>query len=163
MPRSGEIEAVKIHYLIPSCYKILNELLLGIITCIYLCYSPKLRIRTENQVNSCTGPLEFACFIISSLEDVSVFRGRFPLWCPYRADLQKSHWSELSGFLVNTPCWDLLELVFNTRIPPTRTVISGAVSPSSCARSTNISSAETAYLALMIIAETICFRFKDRK
>ncbi len=53
-----------------------------------------------------------------------------------------------SGRLVNTPCWDCPKLAFKTRMPPTRTVISGAVSVKSCARSTNSSSAVTAYFVL---------------
>jgi hypothetical protein len=40
-----------------------------------------------------------------------------------------------SGRLVKTPCCDLPALVFRTRIPPTRTVSSGAVNVSSCALS----------------------------
>ena len=47
------------------------------------------------------------------------------------------------GFFVNTPCLDLSKFVSNTRIPPTRTVISGAVSFNSWALSTSVSSAET--------------------
>ena len=40
-------------------------------------------------------------------------------------------------------------------MPPTRTVISGAVSVSSCARSTSISSAETAHPAFEVVAEPV--------
>ena len=54
----------------------------------------------------------------------------------------------VSGCLVKTPCWDCLKLAFKTRMPPTRTVISGAVSVNSCERSISSSSADTAYLVL---------------
>jgi len=34
MLRSGEVEAVKVHYLVPCRYKVVQELLLGILTSI---------------------------------------------------------------------------------------------------------------------------------
>ena len=45
-----------------------------------------------------------------------------------------------SGRLVKTPCLELSKFVFKTRMPPTRTVISGAVSVSNWALSTSNSS-----------------------
>ena len=46
-----------------------------------------------------------------------------------------------SGRLVKTPSLDCPKFAFSTRIPPTSTVISGAVSVSRCARSTSSSAA----------------------
>jgi hypothetical protein len=43
----------------------------------------------------------------------------------------------VSGRSVNTPCCDCLWLAFRARMPPTRTVISGAVSVNRLARSTS--------------------------
>jgi hypothetical protein len=54
----------------------------------------------------------------------------------------------VSDRFVKTPCCDLLWFAPKTRKPPTRTVISGAVSVSNCALSIRSSSADTAYLAL---------------
>ena len=54
--------------------------------------------------------------------------------------LVKKSFVSVPGFFVNTPCFELSKFVPRTRIPPTRTVISGAVSFINCARSTNISS-----------------------
>ena len=46
----------------------------------------------------------------------------------------KKSFVRLSGFLANTPMLGNPTLVLRTRMPPIRTVISGAVSVSSCAR-----------------------------
>ena len=51
----------------------------------------------------------------------------------------------VSGRLVKTPSSDCPTFAFKARMPPTSTVISGAVSVSSWARSTSRSSALTAY------------------
>ena len=60
----------------------------------------------------------------------------------------KKSFVSVPGRLVRTPCWDRAKLVFRTRRPPMRTVISGAVSVSNCARSTSSSSADTENLVL---------------
>ena len=48
-------------------------------------------------------------------------------------------------------------------MPPTSTVISGAVSVSSCARSTSSSSAGRSMLVTEVVAESVCGRFKHGK
>ena len=55
--------------------------------------------------------------------------------------LTKKSLVSVPGLSVKTPCLDLPALAPSTRRPPTSTVISGAVSVSSCARSTSSSSA----------------------
>ena len=55
--------------------------------------------------------------------------------CPCPGGSRRSRWSASPGCLVKTPCWDLPAFAPRTRRPPTRTVISGAVSVSSCALS----------------------------
>ena len=66
---------------------------------------------------------------------------------PMSSRFTKKSLVSASGRLVKTPCWDWPKLVFRTRMPPTSTVISGAVRVSNCALSTSSSSADTVYLA----------------
>jgi hypothetical protein len=44
--RSGEIEPVKVHYLGPSRYEIVKELLLRVLTSVNFRYGPQLGVRT---------------------------------------------------------------------------------------------------------------------
>jgi hypothetical protein len=37
MLRSGEVEAVKVHYLVPHRYKVVQELFLGVLTSVDFC------------------------------------------------------------------------------------------------------------------------------
>ena len=143
---SGEVETVKVHDFVPRRYKVLQELLLGVSTCVDLRQGPKLGVRTEDQVDSGGAPLECARCAIATFEHPIVFR-----FClPRRAHVEQIH-KEVIGQRLRpfgkTPCWDFPKLAFKTRMPPMRTVISGAVSVSSWARSTNSSSGVTAYLA----------------
>ena len=59
--------------------------------------------------------------------------------CSCRAGSRRNRWSTSPGRLVKTPCLDCPKFAFRARRPPIRTVISGAVSVSSCARSTSSS------------------------
>ena len=40
MPRSSEVETVKVHYLVPHRYKVLHELFLAILTCVDFSQGP---------------------------------------------------------------------------------------------------------------------------
>jgi len=71
--RSGEVEAVKVHYFVPSRYEVVQELLLRVLTGVNFRYGPQLGVRTENEVDSCASPLEFARFAVATLEHVVVF------------------------------------------------------------------------------------------
>ena len=65
MLRSGEVEAVKVHYLVPRRYKVVQEFFLGVLTTIDLRDGPELGVGTEDEVDTGAGPLEFArCAII---------------------------------------------------------------------------------------------------
>ena len=68
----------------------------------------------------------------------------------------------VSGRLVKTPSSDCPTFAFRTRMPPTSTVISGAVSVSMCARSTSSSSAELVSVS-EVVAEPVCGRFEHGK
>jgi hypothetical protein len=60
MLRSGEVKAVKVHYLVPCRYKVVQELLLRVLTSVDFRQSPELRVRTENEIDTGAGPFEFA-------------------------------------------------------------------------------------------------------
>ena len=87
MLRSGEVEAVKVHYLVPHPYKVMQELLLGVLTSIDFRQGPELGVRTEDEVDTGAGPLEFARCAITTLEHVFIFRGCLPR----RAHVEQIH------------------------------------------------------------------------
>jgi hypothetical protein len=64
--------------------------------------------------------------------------------------------------VVNTPCFEPPWLAPSTRRPPTSTVISGALSESSCARSTS-SSASDGRTAAAVVAEAVGLRLEHRE
>ena len=78
MLRPGEVESVKVHNLIPHRYKVVHELLRGVLTCVDFRQGPELGVRTEDEVDTGAGPLEFARCAITTLEHVFVFRGCIP-------------------------------------------------------------------------------------
>ena len=57
--RSNEVEAVKVHYLVPHRYKVVQEFLLGVLTSIDFRQGPELGVRTKDEVDTGAGPLEF--------------------------------------------------------------------------------------------------------
>ena len=87
MLRSGEVETVKVHDLVPRRYKVVQELLLGVLTSVDFRQGPELGVRTEDEVDTGAGPLEFARRAITPLEHVFVFRGRLPR----RAHVEQIH------------------------------------------------------------------------
>jgi len=87
MLRSGKVEAVKVHYLVPRRYKVVQELLLGVVTSVDLRQGPELGVRTEDEVDTGAAPLEFARRVITTLEHVFVFRGCLPR----RAHVEQIH------------------------------------------------------------------------
>ena len=78
MLRSGEVEAVKVHYLVPHRCKVVQKLLLGVFTTIDFRDGPELGVRAEDEVDTGAGPLEFARCSITTLEHVIVIRGCLP-------------------------------------------------------------------------------------
>ena len=55
MLRSGEVVAVKVHYLVPRRYKVVQELLLGVLTSIDFRQGPELGVRTEDKIDTGAG------------------------------------------------------------------------------------------------------------
>ncbi len=108
----------------------------------------ELGVRTEDEIDTRAGPLEFARFAIAAFEHVRVLRDRLPL----RAHVEQVH-EEVVGQRLGSLGEDAVlrtwpTLVFRTRMPPTSTVISGAVRVSNCALSISSASAGTVYLPL---------------
>ena len=103
----------------------------------------KHRVRTEDEIDPGAGPLH-----LTRLADRAPRTRPWPPTspstpCPCRAGSRRSRWSERSRLLGEHPVLGVARaLVLSTRMPPISTVISGAVSVSSCALSISSSSAE---------------------
>ena len=66
MRRLCEVEAIKVHYLVPRRYKVVQKLLLGVLTTIDFRHGPELGVRTEDEIDTGAGPLEFpGCTIMT--------------------------------------------------------------------------------------------------
>jgi hypothetical protein len=48
MPRSSNVETVKVHDFVPYLYKVVQELLLGVLTSVDFRQGPELGVRTED-------------------------------------------------------------------------------------------------------------------
>ena len=108
---------------------------------------PENGVRAEDQIDTRGGPQQFTCLAVTPFEDVLGLRRRLP----HRSHVEQVHEEVVGQSLrrfVKTPCWVCPKLVDRARMPPTRTVISGAVSVSNCARSTSSSSDVTENLVL---------------
>jgi hypothetical protein len=158
--RSGEIEAVKVHDLVPRRDKVMDKLLLGVLTSVDFGQGAEFGVRTEDEVDTRAGPLEFAALRDHAFEQVFVFRARLPL----RAHVEQIH-KEVIGERLGPLGEDAVlglsrswhsRRAFRQREPSSQ----AAVSVSSCARSTSSSSADTAVFGLLVVAETVCFRFE---
>lgn len=95
VPGSGEVETVKVHYFFPHLYKVVQELLLGVLTSVDFRQGPELGVRTEDQVDTGAGPLEGIRLAIAPFKLVRVFRNRFPL----RAHIEQAWWHAQTGYL----------------------------------------------------------------
>src|SRR6185369_11107553 len=85
--RSGEVETVKVHYFFPRRYKVMQELLPGVLTAVDFRHGPELGVRTEDEVDTGAGPLELTALAITALEHAVGFRGRLPR----RAHVEQIH------------------------------------------------------------------------
>ena len=84
MLRSGEVEPVKVHYLVPYGYEVVYELLFGVLTCVDFRQGSQLGVRSEDEVDTVAGPFEFARCAIATLEHVFVVRA----WIPGRVHVK---------------------------------------------------------------------------
>src|SRR5215475_2423525 len=51
-PGSGEIEAVRVHHLVPRGHEVVHELCLRVAGAVHLGERPELRVRPENEVDT---------------------------------------------------------------------------------------------------------------
>ncbi len=136
---SREVEAVEVHHLVPRSHEVTDELLLRVVTRVDFRDGAELRVRTEHEIDTRAGPLDLRP---SRDRAPRTYRRRTASTpCVMSSRFTKKSLVNVSGRSVKTPCFDWPTLAFRTRMPPTSTVISGAVSVSSCARSTSNSSA----------------------
>src|SRR2546421_6925050 len=97
----------------------------------------------DPKIKSTRVPVHLSSFVLRSRPSYTPSEPAEGCHCvPISSRLTKKSFVSVSSRLVNTPCVDFAALTPRTRRPPTRTDISGAVSVSSCARSTNSSSGE---------------------
>src|SRR5438034_10675911 len=145
--RSRKVEAIEVHHLGPRRDEVLDELRLRIRASVDLRQGPELGVRTEDEIDRV--PVHLSSPVARSRpSDTSLASDTTFHSVPMSSRFTKKSLVSASGRLVKTPCFVCPTLVFKTRMPPTRTVISGAVSVSNCARSTSNSSADTGYLPL---------------
>src|SRR5262245_61893196 len=76
---SGKVVAVEVHHLVPHGSEVLHKTLLRVVGSVDFRDRPELRVRTEDQVNPGTGPLDFAGGTIAPLEHTIGGRGCLPL------------------------------------------------------------------------------------
>src|ERR1700722_17404290 len=65
-PNSGDVEAIKVHYLGPGRHEVFHKLLLGVRARIDLSEGTQLRVRTEDQVYARRGPLDLVRLAVAS-------------------------------------------------------------------------------------------------
>src|SRR5205823_1138546 len=74
--KSGEVKAIQVHHLVPSSHEVAHKLLFRILTCIDLGEGSELGVRTEDEVDTGTGPFQLAGRAVADLEQIFGFRGR---------------------------------------------------------------------------------------
>src|SRR3954464_7089873 len=77
--RSGEVEAIEVHDLVPCGDEVTHEHLLRVVACVCLREGSELGVRTEDQVDRGGGPLDLARAAIATLVHVLCGSGRRPL------------------------------------------------------------------------------------
>src|SRR6202035_1646180 len=82
--RSGEVEAIEVHHLVPGRHEVFRKLLLRVGAGIDFCKRAELRVRTEDQVDAGAGPLARIRLAVAALVH-AIGAGRLPL----RAHVEK--------------------------------------------------------------------------
>src|SRR5438094_618273 len=143
--RSRKVEAIEVHHLGPRRDEVLDELRLRIRASVDLRQGRSWEF--EPNTRSTRVPVHLSAPVFrsrpsnASLASDAAFHS-----VPMSSRFTKKSLVSTSGRLVKTPCFVPPELVFRTRMPPTSTVSSAAVSVSNCARSISNSSPDTGYL-----------------
>ncbi len=126
--------------------KILHEGLLRISARVHFRKGAEPGVRAEDKVNDSAHPLDLARLPITPFHAPSE-ASHLRHFVPMSNRLTKKSLVRLSGRLVKSPRWDCPKLASRERMPPIRTVISGAVRVSSCAFSRGKLSANPLTLA----------------
>src|SRR5690348_450332 len=77
--RSGEVETVEVHDLVPRRDEVTHELLLRVVTRVELRDASELGVRTEDKVDGGARPLDLARLAVATLVHVLGRGGRLPL------------------------------------------------------------------------------------
>src|SRR6266540_6662828 len=85
--RSGEVEAIEVHDLVPRRHEVTHELLLRVVTCVDLRDASEWGVRTEDEIDGGACPLDLARRTIATLVHVLLRRGCLPL----RAHVDQVH------------------------------------------------------------------------
>ena len=80
-PISGEVKAVQVHYPGPCRHEVFHKLLLRVRARIDFREGSELGVRTEDQVDTGTGPLDLVRLSVASFVDVFRVGGRLPFGC----------------------------------------------------------------------------------
>src|SRR5713226_3193648 len=78
-PSSGKVVAIKVHHLVPRSHEVLHKRLLRVVTCIDFRDCSELGVRTEDEVDTGAGPLDFAGRAIAPFIHAFGCRGGLPL------------------------------------------------------------------------------------
>src|SRR5262245_55145355 len=65
---SGEVEAISVHHLGPRRHEVGHELRFRVVGSVDFGKGAQLRVRTEDEVDTGAGPLQFAALAVVSLE-----------------------------------------------------------------------------------------------
>src|SRR5579871_6156144 len=76
--RSGQVEPVEVHDLVPYGNEVADELLPRVIARVDLCDRPQLGVGPEDQIETAPGPLQLARLPVPALERVLGLGGRLP-------------------------------------------------------------------------------------
>jgi hypothetical protein len=150
---SREVEAIEVHHLVPGRHEVAHEL------------PPARRCthrprRGRGAGSSSRRQIDDVPVHLSDRSCGRALRARLRPWrtsatsCPCRAGSRRSRWSGLRP-LGEHAVLRLPDVGVQTRRPPIRTVISGAVSVSSCALSTSSSAADGLEPLARVVAEPV--------
>src|SRR5438034_10385666 len=85
--RSGKVEAIVVHDLVPRSHEVTHELLLRVLLCVNLGDGSELGVVAEDEVDGGAGPLHRAGGAIATLVHVRSRGG----WLPLRAHVDQVH------------------------------------------------------------------------
>src|SRR5437868_13164982 len=85
--RSGKVEAIVVHDLVPRSHEVTHELLLRVVLCVDLRERSELGVVAEDEVDGGAGSLELARGAVATLVHALSRAG----WLPLRAHVEQVH------------------------------------------------------------------------